>query len=61
MLELFYDFKTFHFDKETKNWETKFNPNDYKRPIKLRFDLINGKDNKKLSTNIKSSRYLYLV
>jgi DNA-directed RNA polymerase subunit beta len=48
MLELFYDFKTFHFDKKTKNWETKFNPNDYKRPIKLRFDLINAKDNKKL-------------
>ena len=43
-----YDFKTFHFDKENKNWETKFNPNDYKRPIKLRFDLINAKDNKKL-------------
>jgi len=48
MLDLFYDFKVFHFDKIKKNWETKFNPNDYKRPIKLRIDLINARDNKKI-------------
>ena len=30
MLDLFYDFKVFHLDKIKKNWETKFNPNDYK-------------------------------
>jgi len=48
MLELFYDFKTFTFDKAKQKWETKFNPNDYKRPIKLRTDLINSKDDKKV-------------
>lgn len=46
MLELFYDFKVFNFDKTRKKWETKFYPNDYKRPIKLRIDLINSKNNK---------------
>ena len=48
MLDLFYDFKVFHFDKKKERWETKFNPNDYKRPIKLRYDLINPKDDKKV-------------
>ena len=48
MLNLFYDFKVFRFDKTRDKWETKFNPNDYKRPIKLRNDLVNSKDNKKV-------------
>jgi len=48
MLNLFYDFKVFRFDKTKNKWETKFNPDDYKRPIKLRTDLINSKDNKKI-------------
>ena len=42
ILDLFYDFKTFNFDQKTKKWKTKFNPDDYKRPIKLRNDLINA-------------------
>jgi len=48
MLDLFYDFKVFNFDKIKKKWETKFNPNDYKRPIKLRIDLVDSKNNKKI-------------
>jgi len=45
MLELFYDFKSFNFDRNSNKWKTKFIPEDYKRPIKLRYDLIdtNGK------------------
>jgi len=46
ILETFYDFKSFSFKKEKKLWLTNFNPNDYKRPIKLRNDLINSKDEK---------------
>ncbi len=46
ILELFYDFKTFNYDKQTKKWQTKFDTNDYKRHIKLRIDLVNSKDNK---------------
>ena len=46
ILDLFYDFKTFNFDQKTKKWKTKFNPDDYKRPIKLRNDLINSTNGK---------------
>ena len=46
ILENFYNFNSFSFMKEKKLWLTNFNPNDYKRPIKLRNDLINSKDEK---------------
>ena len=46
ILDIFYNFKTFNFIEEKKLWITKFDPNDYKRPIKLRTDLINSKDKK---------------
>jgi len=46
ILDLFYDFKIFNYDKEKKKWQTKFDPNDYKRTIKLKTDLINSKDDK---------------
>jgi DNA-directed RNA polymerase subunit beta len=41
ILDIFYNFKNFTFDNSTKKWKTKFDPNDYKRPTKLRYDLIN--------------------
>ena len=44
---MFYDFKTFKYDKESSKWRTKFIPNDYKRPIKLKYDVIDS-DNKKV-------------
>ena len=47
ILDLFYDFKTFKYDKESSKWRTKFIPNDYKRPIKLKYDVIDS-DNKKV-------------
>ena len=34
--------------KTQKKWKTKFNPDDYKRPIKLRNDLINFTNGKKV-------------
>lgn len=48
ILDIFYHFRTFDFIKEKKLWQTKFDPNEYKRPIKLRADLINSKDGKKI-------------
>tara|TARA_B100000686_G_scaffold317724_1_gene366773 strand:- start:1380 stop:5474 length:4095 start_codon:yes stop_codon:yes gene_type:complete len=48
ILDLFYDFKIYNFDKKVKKWQAKFDPNDYKRPIKLRTDLVNAKDEKKV-------------
>ena len=58
ILELFYDFKNFHFDKQTKNWTTKFNPDDYKRPIKLRYDLINSANSKIVLKNGSKVNYV---
>ena len=48
ILELFYDFKTFNFNKGSDRWITKFNPEEYKRPIKLRDDLVNALNGKKV-------------
>ena len=48
ILDLFYDFKIFSFIKEKDKWNTKFDPNEYKRPVKLRNDLIDAKNEKKL-------------
>ena len=46
ILETFYDFKSFNLSKENNLWVTKFNPSDYKRPLKLRSDLINSANKK---------------
>jgi len=48
ILEMFYEFKKFNFNKKSNTWETKFEIDDYKRPLKLRTDLINSDDNKKI-------------
>jgi len=48
ILDLFYDFKIFIFDKEKKRWKTKFNPNEYKRPVKLRTDLVDTNNDKRI-------------
>jgi DNA-directed RNA polymerase subunit beta len=59
ILETFYDFKIFNFNKELKIWQTKFNPDDYKRPIKLRTDLINSKNEKVVLK--KGSKINYII
>ena len=48
IVDLFYKYKNFEYLKEKKLWQTKFDPNDYKRPVKLRDDLIDSKDGKKI-------------
>ena len=48
ILDLFYEFKNFTFDNQKNKWQTKFNPNEYKRPIKLRTDLTDAKNEKKI-------------
>jgi len=48
ILDLFYEFKTFNLDNKTKKWKTKFNPNDYKRPSKLKDDLVDPDSQKVL-------------
>jgi len=48
ILETFYEFKNYKFDKQKNLWVAKFNPQDYKRPIKLKNDLIDSSSNKKV-------------
>ena len=48
ILETFYDYNKYQFDIKTKSWFTNFDPNNYKRPLKLLFDLIDKNNNKKI-------------
>ncbi|KPU82626.1 hypothetical protein JI56_01390, partial [SAR11 cluster bacterium PRT-SC02] len=48
IIKTFYTTDKFVYDKENKNWKTNFKPEKFKRPIKLKFDLIDAKNNKKL-------------
>ncbi len=59
ILDLFYDFKTFTLDKSINKWKAKFNFDDYKRPIKLKDDLINAADGKKVLK--KGSKINYII
>ena len=59
IIGLFYNFKTFSYEKNTDKWKSKFNPEDYKRPIKLRNDLINFDNGKKILK--KGSKINYVI
>ncbi len=48
ILETFYDYSKYEYDSKTKSWFTNFEPNNYKRPIKLLFDLVDKNSNKKV-------------
>jgi DNA-directed RNA polymerase subunit beta len=47
VINQFYTQNDFSYNSETKMWNTKFIPENYKRPIKLTYDLIDTKTNKK--------------
>ena len=46
IIDTFYSTNKYIFNKETKCWITDFNLDNYKRPIKLSYDLIDSKNNK---------------
>ena len=48
IINTFYTVSTYNFNSDNKMWITDFNPENYKRPIKLSFDLIDSKTNKKI-------------
>ncbi len=48
ILETFYEYNKYQYDLKTKSWFTNFVPENYKRPIKLLFDLVDRKNNKKI-------------
>ena len=48
IINTFYSTNKYSYNKETKSWITDFNLENYKRPIKLSYDLIDAKNNKKV-------------
>ena len=48
IIETFYTTNKFTYDSTNKNWVTDFDPENFKRPIKLSFDLIDAKNSKKV-------------
>ena len=47
IIDTFYSTNKYLYNKESKSWITEFNLDNYKRPIKLSYDLINA-ENKKI-------------
>jgi DNA-directed RNA polymerase subunit beta len=48
IIENFYSSNLFQYEKNNKMWSSNFYPDNYKRPIKLSFDLIDAKTKKKI-------------
>ncbi len=48
IITTFYNSDKYTFDGESKTWTTEFNAENYKRPIKLSYDLIDAKNKKKV-------------
>jgi DNA-directed RNA polymerase subunit beta len=48
IINTFYNTSKYIFNNENKMWITDFDPTNYKRPIKLSYDLIDSKNNKKI-------------
>ncbi len=48
IIDTFYSSNNYTYSDKTKSWQTNFNPDNYKRPIKLSFDLIDANTNKKV-------------
>ena len=48
VISTFYTTSKYSFKTDNKMWVTNFNPENYKRPIKLAYDLIDSKNNKKV-------------
>ena len=47
-INTFYKTNRYTFNSENKMWITDFDPEDYKRPIKLSYDLIDSQNSKKV-------------
>ena len=48
IINTFYSTSNYSYNDNTKNWTTDFNLNNYKRPQKLSYDLIDANNNKKV-------------
>ena len=59
IIETFHTISKYTFDKDTKMWITDFNPENFKRPIKISYDLVDAK-NKKVVLN-KGEKLNYVI
>ena len=59
IIETFHTISKYTFDKDTKMWITDFNPENFKRPIKISHDLVDAK-NKKVVLN-KGEKLNYVI
>ncbi len=59
IINTFYSTNKYTFDSEKKMWVTDFNPENYKRPIKLSYDLMDSKNNKKILS--KGERLNFII
>ena len=48
IIKNFYSTSKYNFDEKNNKWITNFDINNFKRPVKLGFDLIDAKNNKKV-------------
>ena len=48
IIKSFYSTSKYNFDEKNNKWITNFDINNFKRPVKLSFDLIDAKTNKKI-------------
>ena len=48
IIETFYSTNKYSYEINKKYWVTEFNPDNYKRPIKLLYDLIDSDSGKKI-------------
>ena len=58
IIESFYSTHNIQFKKADNVWSTKFVPENYKRPIKLSYDLINAENNKKVLSKGEKINYI---
>ena len=50
IIKTFYNVSQVTYDDNRKSWNLDFNPENFKRPIKLSFDLIDANNSKKILT-----------
>ena len=58
IIKTFYNTNKFDFDSNSGKWITNFDINNYKRPVKLTFDLIDAKNNKKILSKGEKLNFL---
>ena len=59
IIKNFYTINKFNYDDKNQKWLTVFDINNYKRPVKLAFDLYDAKNNKKDIIKGRKTKFYY--